>query len=116
MNSLQEFIISLMTFINNVLLPFLFGLALLFFVWNAFRFFIYDAANKDARERAKQLALYGIGAFVFMVSLWGIVNLLVNGLGWNSDDPIVPDYIRTDRFHGDWWDNCRNNPGATDCR
>lgn len=116
MGSLQEFIISLMTFINNVLLPFLFGLALLFFVWNAFRFFILGSSEQASRDKAKQLALYSIAAFVFLVSVWGIVNLLVNGLGLSGDESIVPDYIRTDRFHGDWWDNCRNNPGATDCR
>jgi len=93
MNSLQEFIIGVSTFINNVLLPFLFALALLFFMYNAFRFFILEGDEKDGREKAKRMALYGVLAFVFLVSIWGIVNLLVNGLGLYGNYPLNPDYL-----------------------
>ncbi len=93
MNSLQELLGSLMTFLNNVIIPFLFGLALLFFIWNAFRWLILGGAEKDAKDNAKRLALYGIGAFVFLVSLWGIVNMFVNGLGLGGVDQVEPDYM-----------------------
>lgn len=98
MQSLQELIVNLTTFINNVLLPFLFALALLFFIWNAARFFILDASRTGAKDDARRLALYGIGAFVLLVSLWGIVNLLVNGLGWNDSNPVIPDYMMLDYY------------------
>ena len=94
MGSLQEYIIGITIFVNNVIIPFLFGLALLFFIWNAFRFFILGNKNGPDQENAKKLAFYGIGAFVFLVSLWGIINLLVSGLGFNNSNyPIEPDYI-----------------------
>jgi predicted PurR-regulated permease PerM len=121
MGSIQEFIIAIMTFINNVLIPFIFGLALLFFVWNAFRFFILGSEDKDAKDKARNLALYSVAGFVFLVSIWGIVNLLVNGLGWNSDSYVNPDYIlEGDRqINSDWWRECgrwnENNRGRTDC-
>lgn len=106
MNSLQEFIIGVSTFINNVLLPFLFALALLFFIYNAFRFFIFESDDTDGREKAKRMALYGILAFVFLVSIWGIVNMLVNGLGIGGNRALNSDYIEvnSNSSGGSWFD------------
>ena len=88
---------SIVLFINYVLLPFLFALAFLFFLINAFRFFILTGGSSEGHEKAGRLALYGILAFVLMVSVWGIVNMLVNGFGIDRDDSIVPDYIEENR-------------------
>lgn len=120
MQTLQEYIVGTTSFIGDVLLPLLFSFALLFFVWNAFKYFIYGAGDKDAQESARRLALYGIAAFVVLVSIWGIVNLLINGLGLNDDSYVIPDYLWNDPFyHEDYsqTEYCNNlNPGATDCR
>lgn len=120
MDSLQEFIIGITIFANNIIIPFLFGLALLFFIWNAFRFFILGNKNEPDQENAKKLALYGVAAFVFLVSLWGIVNLLVSGLGFNSSNyPIEPDYIEQRPFLREnvrQADYCERNPQSIDCR
>ena len=119
MESLQEFIILLGSFINNVIMPFLFGLALLFFLWNAFRFFILEADDKGGHDNAKQLMLYGIGGFVLLVSVWGIVNLLVNGLGIGGEAPLRPDYVDTDGFlreNLNQREYCQDNPMSIDCR
>ena len=93
MSSLQQFIVSVTTFIGNVLVPFLFALALLFFIYNAFRYFILGANEEDAKTKAKQLALYGIIAFVLLLSIWGIVNMLVFGLGFQGGYHVTPDYF-----------------------
>lgn len=119
MQTLQEFIVNVTLFISNVLLPFLFGLALLFFVWNAFRFFIYGASDKDAQEKAKNLALYGIAAFVLLVSLWGVVNLLIRGLDLGSNNYVTPDYMWSDPFYREGVNQaeyCHRNPMSIDCR
>ena len=119
MQSIQELIASLTVFMSNVLLPLFFAIALLFFVWNATKFFIIDAAQDDARDNAKRLALYGVAAFVLLVSLWGIVNLLVSGLGWNDDDSVTPDLMMNDPFYREGVrqeDFCARNPMAIDCR
>lgn len=97
--SLQEYIIAAMAFINNVVLPFLFALALLFFLFNVVRYFVIGSSDQGARESARQLALYGIAGFVFLVSLWGIVNLFVNGLGWYGNGSVTPDYMQDSGYY-----------------
>jgi len=84
-------------FINFRVVPLLFAIAFLFFVWNAFRYFILGANNEDDRARARSLMLYGIGAFVILVSIWGIVNLLTVSLGIDQENPIKPDYVEQKR-------------------
>lgn len=84
---------SITLFINNIVIPFLFGLALLFFIWNVFRFFILGKNNEPDKESARRLAIYSVGAFVFLVSLWGIINLLINGLNLGSNNYVTPDFI-----------------------
>lgn len=98
--TLQSLAVGLGTFINQAVIPLIFGIALLFFLWNVVRYFIIGGANEEDRAKAKRLALWAIIAFVLMVSIWGIVNLLVGGLGFDRDRGIIPDYI------------CRNYGGS----
>lgn len=97
-DTVQGYIILILGFINFVILPLIFSIALLFFLINAARYFIIEAGDSGGREKAKRFALYGIGAFVILVSIWGIVNMFVNGLGFDNDNAMCPDYI------GDWCD------------
>lgn len=85
---------GIMEFLNRSVMPFIIALAALVFFWNAFRYFILGGANPSEQEKAKTLAIWGIAAFVFIVSLWGIVNLLADGLIPQADrGAITPDYI-----------------------
>ena len=93
MKTLPEYIAGFTSFIGDVLLPMLFALALLFFVWNAFKFFILEADNKDAKDKARDMAIYGIGAFVLLVSIWGIVNMIIGGLNLKQNNYVQPDYF-----------------------
>ena len=93
MSSLQGLIVAVSNFINDILIPALFAIALLVFLYNAFRFFIAGSDNPEAKQKARRLAFYGILGFVFLVSIWGIVNLLVSGLGWQNDRALWPDYF-----------------------
>ena len=102
MNDIQSFLSAILDFFNGVLIPFLFGVALLIFLYNALRFFIIGSSNPDDKESAKRLAIYGILGFVFLVSLWGIINLLVFGLGFNRQATITPDYINVERGNTDF--------------
>ncbi len=92
--SLQNFLRNISTFIGDTLVPFLFAIAFLAFVINAVRYFIIGAGNQESRDTARVYALYSIYAFVFLVCLWGIVNLLTNTIfGPESEKAITPDYI-----------------------
>lgn len=90
--NIQGFLGEFLTFLNLIIVPLIFALAFLFFLWNATRYFIIGQGSDESKEKAKRLALYGILAFVIMVSIWGIVNLLVGGLGFDRTSIICPDY------------------------
>lgn len=87
-------VVVFIDFVNNILVPFLIALAFLMFIWGLFRFFFVSGANEAAREQGRQLMVWGVAAFVFMVSVWGLVNLIAEGLGFNYGTPprlpIIP--------------------------
>lgn len=89
---INSFIGRITGFINNTLIPLIFGIALLVFIWGMFQYFIRNGAEE--KEQGKQLAIYAVVAFVLMVSIWGIVNLIASGLGFSGDQieniPNVP--------------------------
>lgn len=91
--SLQNLFLGLMDFFSYTVIPFLFGIAFLFFVINAFRYFILGGSDEKAREKAKSLAIYGIAAFVFLTIFFGIVNLLSESIGLQGYDSPIPDYL-----------------------
>jgi hypothetical protein len=91
--NIQTLIINTTLFLNYTILPVLFSLAFLFFLWNAFRFFIVKGTSDEGREQAKRLMLWGIIGFVVMVSIWAIVNILVSSFGIGHTSIICPDYI-----------------------
>jgi hypothetical protein len=79
--NLQTYIATFISFLNGIVIPFMLGMAFLVFVINVFRFFILGGANPDSQEKAKQLAVYGVGAFVFIIIFWGVVGLLTSSFG-----------------------------------
>jgi succinate dehydrogenase/fumarate reductase cytochrome b subunit len=92
-DSVQGYLVMIGLFINNTILPLIFTIALLFFLVNAARYFVFGGANEDGQDKARRMALYGIGAFVFLVSIWGIVNMLVSGLGIQRNESLCPDFL-----------------------
>lgn len=110
----QTWILPFFEFADNVLLPVLFGLALLFFFWNLVRYAIIGGANKESRATAKTLMLWGVLALFVMVSIWGIVNLFLDDLGFGGDvDPITPDYMLERQMNAD--DPCLLDPFGPGC-
>lgn len=91
--TMQVFIKNILDFINDTIIPFLFGIAFLFFVYNAFRFFILGGDNKEDQEKAKALAIYSVAAFVFLIVFWGIINVLSSSIGLNGANSQQSDYI-----------------------
>ena len=85
---ISTFIGRITAFINGTLIPLIFGIALLVFLWGIFKYFILGGGDDGKREEGKQLMLYAIIGFVVMVSIFGIVNMIANGLGFSSQDTI----------------------------
>lgn len=80
------FIIELGIFINTTLIPILLAVAFLVFIVGAVRFFLIAGDEyDDNKKKGKALMFYGIIAFVLIVSVWGIVRLFADGLGFDND-------------------------------
>lgn len=116
--TLQGYLIDIVSFINGTIIPFLFAIALLFFLVNVVRYFIVGGDDKEARAQARQLAIYGILAFVILVSIWGIVNLILAGfdLEGQYNPAFCPDYMEgwcNGAYRDSWFgqdENSFNNP------
>ena len=51
--------------INNVIVPVLFAVAFIVFLWGAFNTFILGANSEDVKDKGKNLMLYGLIGFFF---------------------------------------------------
>lgn len=87
---LKAILLQLVEFIN-FLVPIVFAVAFIVFIWGVFRYFIQGAANEEQREKGKQFVVWSLVGFFLMVSLWGILNLLTNTLSFeNNTRPCLP--------------------------
>ena len=88
---LEGFAGVVIEFINGTLIPLIFALALLVFIWGMFNFFILGGGDEGKREQGKSLMLYAILGFVLMIVIFGIVNLIANGLlsGLGTDNTAI---------------------------
>jgi hypothetical protein len=99
-DSLQGLIMGVGGFINGILIPLVLAIAFLVFMVNVVRFFIIESSSEEGQANAKSLAIYSVSAFVFILSFWGIVNLIADGIGLNNGrcvngSSIKSDYIPT---------------------
>lgn len=92
MQIFQEYLVLIVKFANDVLLPGLFALSFIYFALNMFKLFVQEAASDEYAER-KQAVIYSIAALVLIISFWGLINFFTRGLGAFQKDPITPDYI-----------------------
>ena len=73
----------------NQLLPFVITLTLLVFLWGIFKF-VMSGGNEEARKQAKGFIIWGLIALAIMVSVWGLVNLLIQTVGVDNTPPPAP--------------------------
>lgn len=67
--------------IGNSVVPLLFAIAVVSFIWGAIKFFIIDADEEAKREQGRQFMLWGIIALAVMISVWGLVKVLAVTFG-----------------------------------
>lgn len=87
-DSLQDVAAFVIAVINTILVPLVFALAFIVFIWGVFMYFIKGGAEPE-REKAKSLMLYGIIGFFVMVSVWGLVRILTGTVNLNNANPTV---------------------------
>jgi len=69
--------------IINVIIPFIVGLAVLVIIWGIFGY-ITGAGDEEKRGEAKQYIIWGVIGVFIMLSVWGLVNVVVNSFGLSS--------------------------------
>lgn len=85
------FLSSIVTFINGTLVPFVFAISFIVFIWGVFKTFILGGHEEEKQKEGKQLMIYAIIGFVVMLGLWGMVNFVSNGLGFGGQNaPNLP--------------------------
>lgn len=62
----------------NVLVPLIFAVAVLLFLFGIVKFMLLHPDKPELREQGRQFMLWGIIAMFVMVSFWGLVNILTN--------------------------------------
>ncbi|MCB9812048.1 hypothetical protein H6778_00095 [Candidatus Nomurabacteria bacterium] len=66
--------------IINLMIPALFGVVFVYFIWKMIDAWVLRAGDQSGREEGKQYALAAIIAFVVMITAWGIVSMVKNSL------------------------------------
>lgn len=67
--------------INTVLIPVIFGLAFLVFIWGVVSSFFLHGSDETKRAEGRQFIFWGILGMVVLFSVWGFVNILLSTLG-----------------------------------
>ncbi len=81
--SLQDLICYVVDSLIAGVVPLIFALAIVMFVWGVVRYVI-GADDEKERERGKQFMIWGIIALAVMVSVWGLVHLVTNTFGLST--------------------------------
>lgn len=84
-NNLSDAGSFIINFINNVIVPVLFAVAFIVFLWGAFTTFILGGGSEDTKEKGKQLMLWGLIGFFVMISIWGLVNILTGTISFGNN-------------------------------
>lgn len=74
--------------INDSVIPFMFAVATVFFIWGAIKFFILEADEEAKRDQGKQFMIWGVVALAVMLSVWGLVALITSTFG--VDGRVLP--------------------------
>ena len=80
----QDVLCYITGIINNSIIPLIFALATVMFIWGVVQFFILNADEEKKRAQGKQFMIWGIVALAVMLSVWGLVGILGSTFGVNS--------------------------------
>ena len=75
--------------INDSIIPLMFALAVLYFVWGVVQFVIMGAGEEAKRTQGKQHMIWGIVALAVMLGIWSLVGILGGTFGIENVLPRV---------------------------
>lgn len=84
-NSALRFI---QTFITNAI-PVLIGIAVLLFIWGVVTF-VMAGDDAERRTQARNRIIWGVVSIFVILSVWGLVNILLNTFGTGGQISVTP--------------------------
>jgi Type IV secretion system pilin len=88
-----DFLAFLLSIIDRIIVPMVFAIAFLVFIWGVFQAFILNGSDVEKQKNGRSLVLYGVLGFFFMLSVWGLTRVLVNTFGFqNQGRPPIPHF------------------------
>ena len=79
--NVQSLSTGLVGLINTVLVPLIFALAFIVFIWGVFQYFIFGGHDEEKRETGKSLMLWGIIGLVIIFGANAIISLISSTVG-----------------------------------
>lgn len=77
----------------NILIPFVIGLAVVFFIFGLFKY-VTAGGDEEKIKAARNTIIWGVIIIAVMISVWGLVNFVVNSFGLDEgpqvEFPCVP--------------------------
>jgi hypothetical protein len=74
--------------INNSLIPLMFALAVVYFIWGVIQFVILGAGEEAKRTQGRQHMIWGVIALAVMLGVWALVGILGGTFG--IDTNVLP--------------------------
>ena len=105
----KELVGVIINFINSSVIPLLFALAFLTFLWGVFRYFVTESEVEHAK--ARDIIVYGIGGLAIMIAFAGIVLFVQRSLFGSSSDTISGgsgQEFLTDGPHNDFFNDIQD--------
>lgn len=75
--------------LDKMIIPFLFILATVAFIWGVFQFYL-NPENEEKRKKGKSFIIGGLIALFVMLSVWGIVKIFTGTFGLSNTIPQLP--------------------------
>ncbi len=73
--------ITIINLINFVLVPLLFAVSFIVFLYGVAKSYIFSPGDEAAVKSGHQIILWGLIGFAVMISIWGLVNVVVASFG-----------------------------------
>ena len=73
--------ITIINIINGVLVPLLFAVSFIMFLYGIAKAYVLSPGDEEAVKNGHKILLWGLIGFAVMISVWGLVNVVVNTFG-----------------------------------
>jgi hypothetical protein len=86
-SNLQNLINYVICIISRSVIPLIFALAIVMFIWGVVQYVI-NSDEEAKKEKGRQFMIWGVIALTVMVSVWGLVGIL--GKTFNINTGVIP--------------------------